>query len=242
MIIIAYCNEYNFDKIINYLFNSSASFQIYDKYFRNIIIIITDELLGLKYIYSKKNDIVNLIKQNISSFSEESIGANIISICSKVKIGILMDKNINNHHLLQPYFSAAHPIYNNEKVLGYVGLFITHKVDRFFCLLCLEMCSKLIANELQKYKVIEKFTSNIVIEDEWVKKFELTKRECEVIELIINNNVDLEISIKLNISISTVRAHINSIFKKINISSKIDLLNFAYNEKINLLKDELLHL
>ncbi len=104
------------------------------------------------------------------------------------------------------------------------------------------MCSKLIANELQKYKVIEKFTSNIVIEDEWVKKFELTKRECEVIELIINNNVDLEISIKLNISISTVRAHINSIFKKINISSKIDLLNFAYNEKINLLKDELLHL
>jgi DNA-binding CsgD family transcriptional regulator len=242
VIIITYFNEYNLDKIINYLFNSSVSFQIYNEYFKNIVVIVTDELLKTKSVYSKRNDIENLIKQNISCFSEESIGINVISVCSNVRIGILRDEKINNHRLLETYFSAAHPISNNEKVIGYLGLFSNTKLGHFYCLLFLEMFSKLVAKELQKCAITEELILNVGINNEWVKKFELTKRECEVIELIMDNCIDSEISTTLNISISTVRAHINSIFKKINVNSKIDLLNFVYKEKINIFKNRLVDL
>jgi len=54
----------------------------------------------------------------------------------------------------------------------------------------------------------------------------LTKKEKEVLPLISQNKSNKEIADELYISTSTVKTHINNIFKKLNISSRSELQDF----------------
>jgi DNA-binding CsgD family transcriptional regulator len=55
--------------------------------------------------------------------------------------------------------------------------------------------------------------------------YKLTQRELEVIELISKGLSNREISEKLYISINTVRTHIDNIFSKLNVGSRMALIN-----------------
>ena len=53
----------------------------------------------------------------------------------------------------------------------------------------------------------------------------LSVREREIFRLIIESNSNKEIANKLNISIGTVKNHITSIYKKLDVNKRIDILN-----------------
>jgi len=52
----------------------------------------------------------------------------------------------------------------------------------------------------------------------------LTVTERRVVSLIKNGKINKEIAEELNISLSTVKTHINSIYKKLDISTRSDLI------------------
>ncbi len=58
-------------------------------------------------------------------------------------------------------------------------------------------------------------------------KCNLTKQEKNIVNLINSDKTNLEISEELFISKSTVKTHINNIYRKLNISSRIELKNIS---------------
>ena len=60
-----------------------------------------------------------------------------------------------------------------------------------------------------------------------VGKYNLTKREIEILQLLLNGLGIADISQKLYISQSTVQKHIYSVYKKFNIKNRIQLFNVA---------------
>ncbi len=63
--------------------------------------------------------------------------------------------------------------------------------------------------------------------------FDLSKRESEIISLISKGFSNDEIATKLTISISTVKRHIYNIFKKLDVSSRTQLIMFVNTSEKN---------
>jgi DNA-binding NarL/FixJ family response regulator len=57
----------------------------------------------------------------------------------------------------------------------------------------------------------------------------ISKREQEVLELLSKGFLYKEIADKLNISISTVKRHLNSIYSKLQVQNKVEAVNKLYN-------------
>lgn len=61
---------------------------------------------------------------------------------------------------------------------------------------------------------------------------ELTLREKEVLELIMKGYSNPKIASKLFVSIHTVKAHLESIYSKFNVHSKVEAAVYAIINKI----------
>jgi len=68
---------------------------------------------------------------------------------------------------------------------------------------------------------------NTVFSDEYMLKYQLTKREVEIIKMVCLEWNSREISEKLFISESTVNTHRRNIFSKLDIKNTPALINFA---------------
>jgi DNA-binding NarL/FixJ family response regulator len=76
-------------------------------------------------------------------------------------------------------------------------------------------------------KVIKLFRNYIPNKTE---EFSISKRELEVLELIVNGSNNNEIASKLFISIETVRNHIRHIYEKLHVHSKSEAVVKAIRE------------
>ena len=54
-------------------------------------------------------------------------------------------------------------------------------------------------------------------------KEQLTKQEQKIVDLLLNDKTNKEIAQELFVSVSTVKTHLNNIYKKLNIQSRIDI-------------------
>lgn len=61
--------------------------------------------------------------------------------------------------------------------------------------------------------------------DKLCEKYSITKREREVVQLLVNGYSYNDISEALNISLSTVKTHIRNIYGKTEVNNKIELIN-----------------
>jgi NarL family two-component system response regulator LiaR len=62
--------------------------------------------------------------------------------------------------------------------------------------------------------------------------FELTERECEVLQLVVNGQSNQQIAEALVISLATVKAHISNILSKLHVSSRSEAIAFAIKQKL----------
>lgn len=58
----------------------------------------------------------------------------------------------------------------------------------------------------------------------------LSKREAEILALVAAGKTNLQISHQLNISVKTVKKHVEHIFRKLNAKSRIDAVNKAWKQ------------
>lgn len=65
-----------------------------------------------------------------------------------------------------------------------------------------------------------------------MQKTDLTKREKEILRLIVHELDSKEIADKLNISFHTVQSHRRNIFEKLQAKSIISLVNYAHKNKL----------
>ncbi len=62
---------------------------------------------------------------------------------------------------------------------------------------------------------------------------QLTSREIEVLQLIVDGNTNRQISEELNISVRTVESHRSNIMDKLNLHSRVDLVRYAKEHKFS---------
>jgi len=83
-----------------------------------------------------------------------------------------------------------------------------------------------------KYFNTPVFITNNKLTDYFKQKYDITEKQGEIIELILEGITYKQIAEKLFISSKTVDNHIQNIYKKLNVNSKIQLSNFVRsNEK-----------
>lgn len=93
---------------------------------------------------------------------------------------------------------------------------------------------------LRKFQPFIEYTLNNVyapqriIERKYlIDKFALTKREMDVVEIILTG-VDIKtLSIELNLQVSTVKTHLRHIFEKVGVRSANELISILYRESIH---------
>lgn len=88
-----------------------------------------------------------------------------------------------------------------------------------------------------KIKVSKILRNNTVVEAKYsefyqiCEKYNINPREQEVVKEIINGCDDYkEVGNKLNVSINTIKKHIQNIFKKIKVQNKMELIKFFRND------------
>jgi len=77
------------------------------------------------------------------------------------------------------------------------------------------------------------FYLNFKITDSFMKHFNLTEREIEIIDLIIKGFNNNDIADKLFISSKTVKNHITNIYQKTNTKNRIQLFNIINTSRYN---------
>ncbi len=92
-----------------------------------------------------------------------------------------------------------------------------------------EYFSKTISDTILKSYVNSARRGNKLSDD---KLDNLTNREREILQHIVEGLLNPDIAKKLNISIRTVETHKTSIMRKLNLSSVVDLVKFAIKNKI----------
>ncbi|WP_270563105.1 helix-turn-helix domain-containing protein [Clostridium beijerinckii] len=78
-----------------------------------------------------------------------------------------------------------------------------------------------------KYFNTSPFVDNNKLIDSFKQKYDITEKQSEIIELIIEGLTYKEIAEKLFISPKTVDNHVQNIYKKLNVNNKMQLLNFV---------------
>lgn len=121
---------------------------------------------------------------------------------------------------LELYNSNAHFFQNEEllKILTFPLYFLVINILSLIFVL--------------KYFNTPAFIDNNKITNYFKEKYDITEKQGEIIELIIQGITYKQIAEKLFISPKTVDNHIQNIYKKLNVNSKIQLSNFVHsNEK-----------
>lgn len=97
-------------------------------------------------------------------------------------------------------------------------------IHRFFILLGVFGMVFLSVMLIKKSAVSQKNSFNS-LNSTFLKKFKLSKRESEIIHLIALGHTNKEVSSTLFIAEGTVKQHINTIFKKMHVRNRVELLN-----------------
>jgi DNA-binding CsgD family transcriptional regulator len=83
----------------------------------------------------------------------------------------------------------------------------------------------------RKYSVVlsQNIKNSNLPEDDFYDKFNITQREKEILILILTGYDNKMIAQSLDISVNTVKVHINNIFQKTDVKSRFELIKFSKN-------------
>ncbi len=85
---------------------------------------------------------------------------------------------------------------------------------------------------IHNFERVKKQANNGEFFDAFRMKYKLSRREAEIIQLIKDGVQNREIAIKLNLSPQTIETHRKNIHSKLQVSSRVELVNIAYEMKL----------
>ena len=214
---IIYISKKVLNSIKNFEFNFETTIFIFDK--------------ELNVLYAKSNDEnQDLCKLVI----EESVENNAFILSSLQNTTVKTNNQISG----KDFSVISSPFHENKnkELQGYVGIFTTDDSENF------KMISEMLANqisyELHVYR--EKLSIEEIIKTERSSLFTREpqhKVDFRIIQNITQGLKDKEIADNLNISVSTVRNHINKLFEELDVASRSQLISLHYENKLH----EILH-
>lgn len=133
------------------------------------------------------------------------------------------------------YYSCGIDIHSEDKLLGTISLFRSQKDKNFTLddLVNLKILAKHSSNHLKKLFKINKLKqknkiSKKVLINKKADKFNLSRREIDVLKLILAGKHNLEIAEELYISINTVKKHLSHIYQKTEMRNRNQLAALIY--------------
>lgn len=134
------------------------------------------------------------------------------------------------------YYSCGVDIHYQDKLLGTIGLF-REKTDPDYNIKDLHILDFLkshMANQMFKLNKIEilKKTSGETVDRKLAKseqEFDLTEREVEIVNHLIDGKNNKQLAEELYISINTVKKHLNNIFKKTEVNNRTELTSLIFS-------------
>ena len=132
------------------------------------------------------------------------------------------------------YYSCGVDIHYDEKLLGTIGLF-REKSDLDYTekdLLILNILRPHLANQMYKLFILNGIFNNLKINKKLNKgknKFNLTRREIDVVKQIVDGKNNHEVANNLFVSINTVKKHLMNIYKKVDVNNRTELTSLILN-------------
>lgn len=214
------------DNILHKSLNSLVSIDYTIKYFnKKCIFVLTDIHYTVLSNY-KINGFNNTIFDAGKSLDKDKIGFNAL-ICSHQKKTLAIVNNSSNTY--KKISSVAMPIQrNNGEILGFLGFFIEDSDITNTYAAIVESISKFIYVQMKNTYILKELEIDNTIKN----NVDLTNAERDIVHLLSIGKLDKEIASILNISTSTVRKHITSIFEKYGVESRTQFASNYYKSKI----------
>ncbi|MBQ5954389.1 MAG: hypothetical protein IJM62_04970 [Lachnospiraceae bacterium] len=138
------------------------------------------------------------------------------------------------------HYEAIMSLAHDHKFLGVVSLYRKSDEEDFsdrdifiLNLLMDHLSYRLHMNDM--WKSVPGQSKTVSVSGDYIDTFcfrhDLTKRESEILKLMSGNRQSNEICDELSISMSTLRKHTGSIYKKLNISNRVDLYKILNGEQ-----------
>lgn len=124
------------------------------------------------------------------------------------------------------YYNLGIFLYHENKILGLID-FAWHKNERIASsedILSLELLSRFLSQKFHEYQslnqtnVVQKQEGSLILNDG-----SLSSRELDVLELIQRGVTNKEIADQLFISVNTVKKHVQSLYKKFDVTNRTSL-------------------
>ena len=133
------------------------------------------------------------------------------------------------------YYSCGIDIHTDQRLLGTISLFRTKKDKNFTTtdLIYLKILAKHSSNHLKKLFEMERLKNKNCRDKENIIEnradaFELSSREKDVLNLILEGKRNEEIAEELFISVNTVKKHLSHIYQKTEVHNRTELASLIY--------------
>lgn len=191
-----------------------------------VLLIITANLV----MFMSKLDLANAVRNVLWAFYPLCSIALFIEAIAL----LFMYRNISNKHdqklaryfliafLPQLFFSAA-----DFWLIRDISFQLTHLSYATFSLFAfIDLCGYFFSNYSRSMDIT-------VYRQSLKDKYEMSDREFEVLELLAKGDSNNAIADRLHISVNTVKSHIKRIYKKLEISSRLQLMNLLSGNGFN---------
>ena len=88
------------------------------------------------------------------------------------------------------------------------------------------------SHDVLRFNYLSQIISSVLLHCNEDKRYPLTAREIEIIELVKKGYTNSAIGNELYISINTVKKHLNNIFQKSGVMNRVELLNKLFKERL----------
>lgn len=208
-----YSIKSNNNNIIEAFVNSCGS--LVSKLKDDVVIMLTDKNATLISTIASKNTTSKLMRLGIcegTSFLEESIGCNAISVSMKSKRSIFLTPEEHSLNIFNNWHSFATPIIYENEIIAYLDVSTLNTSMKNEIKIIAELLPYKITINMQNSHKLDKLSETSL-------KIKISTRQHQIMNMIVTGLTEKQISQKLFIALPTVKYHKSKIFEKMDVKN-----------------------